>query len=58
MDNILLCYSASLPQEIAIMKIMDHPNILKLYESFEDHKKQNMYSTTEPSHSTGWTSKL
>eukprot|EP00811_Abedinium_folium_P028718 NODE_4469_length_1887_cov_20.710227.p1 GENE.NODE_4469_length_1887_cov_20.710227~~NODE_4469_length_1887_cov_20.710227.p1 ORF type:complete len:510 (-),score=122.71 NODE_4469_length_1887_cov_20.710227:306-1835(-) len=25
-------------QEIAIMKFMDHPNILKLYESFEDHR--------------------
>ena len=23
-------------QEIAIMKMMDHPNIIKLYESFED----------------------
>jgi len=25
-------------QEIAIMKLMDHPNIIKLYESFEDYK--------------------
>jgi calcium-dependent protein kinase len=25
-------------QEIAIMKIMDHPNIVKLYESFEDNR--------------------
>jgi len=25
-------------QEIAIMKIMDHPNIIKLYESFEDNR--------------------
>merc|ERR1740138_1913599 len=25
-------------QEIAIMKMMDHPNIIKLYESFEDHR--------------------
>eukprot|EP00408_Alexandrium_pacificum_P059232 CAMPEP_0171179554 /NCGR_PEP_ID=MMETSP0790-20130122/13314_1 /TAXON_ID=2925 /ORGANISM="Alexandrium catenella, Strain OF101" /LENGTH=503 /DNA_ID=CAMNT_0011644485 /DNA_START=102 /DNA_END=1613 /DNA_ORIENTATION=+ len=25
-------------QEIAIMKIMDHPNIIKLYETFEDHR--------------------
>jgi len=25
-------------QEIAIMKIMDHPNIIKLFESFEDHR--------------------
>jgi calcium-dependent protein kinase len=24
-------------QEIAIMKMMDHPNIIKLHESFEDH---------------------
>merc|ERR1719204_2042820 len=28
-------------QEIAIMKMMDHPNIIKLYESFEDHR--NIY---------------
>jgi len=32
-------------QEIAIMKIMDHPNILKLYESFEDHR--NIYLILE-----------
>jgi len=25
-------------QEIAIMKMMDHPNIIKLHESFEDHR--------------------
>merc|ERR1719343_1910097 len=25
-------------QEIAIMKMMDHPNIIKLYETFEDHR--------------------
>jgi len=25
-------------QEIAIMKLMDHPNIIKLYETFEDHR--------------------
>eukprot|EP00438_Fugacium_kawagutii_P007277 Skav234425 [mRNA] locus=scaffold1656:141812:156149:- [translate_table: standard] len=25
-------------QEIAIMKMMDHPNIIKLFESFEDHR--------------------
>jgi len=31
--------------EIAIMKIMDHPNIIKLYESFEDHK--NIYLILE-----------
>merc|ERR1740121_556221 len=24
--------------EIAIMKVMDHPNIIKLHETFEDHK--------------------
>lgn len=31
--------------EIQIMKIMDHPNIIKLYESFEDHK--NIYLVLE-----------
>merc|ERR1719160_1634940 len=25
-------------QEIAIMKMMDHPNIIKLFENFEDHR--------------------
>jgi len=32
-------------QEIAIMKIMDHPNIIKLFESFEDHR--NIYLVLE-----------
>jgi len=32
-------------QEIQIMKIMDHPNILKLYESFQDHR--NIYLILE-----------
>jgi calcium-dependent protein kinase len=32
-------------QEIAIMKIMDHPNIIKLFESFEDHR--NIYLILE-----------
>eukprot|EP00746_Dinoflagellata_sp_MGD_P158862 gnl/MRDRNA2_/MRDRNA2_86576_c0_seq11.p1 gnl/MRDRNA2_/MRDRNA2_86576_c0~~gnl/MRDRNA2_/MRDRNA2_86576_c0_seq11.p1 ORF type:complete len:502 (+),score=115.79 gnl/MRDRNA2_/MRDRNA2_86576_c0_seq11:88-1593(+) len=32
-------------QEIAIMKMMDHPNIIKLYESFEDHR--NIYLIME-----------
>jgi len=32
-------------QEIAIMKIMDHPNIIKLYEVFEDHR--NIYLILE-----------
>jgi calcium-dependent protein kinase len=32
-------------QEIAIMKIMDHPNIIKLHESFEDHR--NIYLVME-----------
>ena len=31
--------------EIAIMKIMDHPNIIKLIESFEDHR--NIYLVME-----------
>merc|ERR1719174_617870 len=31
--------------EIQIMKIMDHPNIIKLYESFEDHR--NIYLILE-----------
>ncbi|KEP65149.1 UNVERIFIED_CONTAM: calcium-dependent protein kinase CDPK2B [Hammondia hammondi] len=32
-------------QEIAIMKCLDHPNIIKLYETFEDHK--NIYLVLE-----------
>ncbi|CAJ1422038.1 unnamed protein product [Effrenium voratum] len=32
-------------QEIAIMKMMDHPNIIKLYESFEDLR--NIYLVME-----------
>jgi calcium-dependent protein kinase len=32
-------------QEIAVMKIMDHPNIIKLFESFEDHR--NIYLILE-----------
>jgi len=32
-------------QEIAIMKIMDHPNVIKLYETFEDHR--NIYLVME-----------
>jgi len=32
-------------QEIAIMKMMDHPNIVKLFESFEDHR--NIYLVME-----------
>jgi len=32
-------------QEIAIMKRMDHPNIIKLYETFEDHR--NIYLIME-----------
>lgn len=32
-------------QEIAIMKMMDHPNIIKLYETFEDHR--NFYLVME-----------
>mmetsp|Transcript_71704 Transcript_71704/g.118751 ORF Transcript_71704/g.118751 Transcript_71704/m.118751 type:complete len:495 (-) Transcript_71704:238-1722(-) len=32
-------------QEIQIMKIMDHPNIIKLFESFEDHR--NIYLVLE-----------
>jgi calcium-dependent protein kinase len=32
-------------QEIAIMKILDHPNIIKLYESFEDNR--NIYLVME-----------
>eukprot|EP00747_Dinoflagellata_sp_TGD_P148493 gnl/TRDRNA2_/TRDRNA2_176928_c3_seq15.p1 gnl/TRDRNA2_/TRDRNA2_176928_c3~~gnl/TRDRNA2_/TRDRNA2_176928_c3_seq15.p1 ORF type:complete len:323 (+),score=68.26 gnl/TRDRNA2_/TRDRNA2_176928_c3_seq15:56-1024(+) len=32
-------------QEIAIMKMCDHPNILKLFESFEDHR--NIYLILE-----------
>merc|ERR1712151_640851 len=32
-------------QEIAIMKMMDHPNVIKLYETFEDHR--NIYLIME-----------
>mmetsp|Transcript_49020 Transcript_49020/g.116631 ORF Transcript_49020/g.116631 Transcript_49020/m.116631 type:complete len:509 (+) Transcript_49020:143-1669(+) len=32
-------------QEIQIMKIMDHPNIIKLFETFEDHR--NIYLIME-----------
>merc|ERR1712203_1333126 len=32
-------------QEIAIMKMMDHPSIIKLYETFEDHR--NIYLVME-----------
>mmetsp|Transcript_49473 Transcript_49473/g.80184 ORF Transcript_49473/g.80184 Transcript_49473/m.80184 type:complete len:503 (-) Transcript_49473:95-1603(-) len=32
-------------QEIAIMKLMDHPNIIKLYETFQDHR--NIYLVME-----------
>merc|ERR1719162_2050256 len=32
-------------QEIAIMKMMDHPNIIKLFETFEDHR--NIYLIME-----------
>mmetsp|Transcript_8888 Transcript_8888/g.22394 ORF Transcript_8888/g.22394 Transcript_8888/m.22394 type:complete len:355 (+) Transcript_8888:126-1190(+) len=32
-------------QEINIMKMMDHPNIIKLYESFDDHR--NIYLVME-----------
>eukprot|EP00927_Polykrikos_kofoidii_P045323 TRINITY_DN3925_c0_g4_i1.p1 TRINITY_DN3925_c0_g4~~TRINITY_DN3925_c0_g4_i1.p1 ORF type:complete len:504 (+),score=117.99 TRINITY_DN3925_c0_g4_i1:98-1609(+) len=32
-------------QEIAIMKVMDHPNIIRLDETFEDH--QNIYLVME-----------
>merc|ERR1719450_1403527 len=32
-------------KEIAIMKMMDHPNVIKLYETFEDHR--NIYLVME-----------
>jgi calcium-dependent protein kinase len=32
-------------REIAIMKVMDHPNIIKLFETFEDH--HNIYLAME-----------
>lgn len=32
-------------QEIAIMKVMDHPNVIKLFETFEDHR--NIYLVME-----------
>ncbi|CAK0822001.1 unnamed protein product [Prorocentrum cordatum] len=36
---------ARFKQEIAIMKVMDHPNIIKLYETFED--RRNIYLAME-----------
>mmetsp|Transcript_28189 Transcript_28189/g.80059 ORF Transcript_28189/g.80059 Transcript_28189/m.80059 type:complete len:545 (+) Transcript_28189:154-1788(+) len=36
---------AKFRREIEIMKMMDHPNIIKLYESFEDHR--NIYLVME-----------
>merc|ERR1719156_337541 len=36
---------ARFKQEIAIMKMMDHPNIIRLYETFEDHR--NIYLVME-----------
>lgn len=37
--------AARFQQEIAIMKLMDHPNIIKLYETFEDNR--NIYLILE-----------
>ncbi len=31
-------YNSRLALEVEIMRTLDHPNIVKLYESFEDHK--------------------
>ena len=33
---------ADLRQEIAVQKSLDHPNIVKVFESFEDHKNQEI----------------
>lgn len=30
--------AANLSQEITIMKLLDHPNIIRLYETFQDHR--------------------
>jgi calcium-dependent protein kinase len=38
-------YVERFKREIAIMKTMDHPNIIKLFETFEDHR--NMYLVME-----------
>jgi len=37
--------AARFKKEIAIMKVMDHPNIIKLYETFED--RRNIYLAME-----------
>ena len=37
--------TANVDAELAIMKMMDHPNIIKLYETFEDHR--NIYLIME-----------
>ena len=36
-----------LRNEIAIQRALDHPNIVRIYESFEDHRKREMYIIME-----------
>jgi calcium-dependent protein kinase len=36
-----------LRNEIAIQRGLDHPNIVRIYESFEDHRKREMYIIME-----------
>lgn len=44
-DQVDESYMASLNNEIKILKMLDHPNIVKLYEIYEDPK--NIYMITE-----------
>ena len=44
-DKISKNQSVRLKYEIDVLKNLDHPNILKLYEVYED--KQNIYLVTE-----------
>ena len=44
-DNVDESFMSQLNNEIKILKILDHPNIVKLYEIYQDPK--NIYLITE-----------